>query len=96
MQSGRRAREVFVDRHRLAWKFCPSGASRRWSARWESARAKRRNDGRREALDFTDNGAQRGTRQCTDDGDLTQLVDAHIGASKSVELTLDAEDLLLE
>jgi len=50
----------------------------------------------RKALNVADDGAKRSARQGTDAGDFAQLLDAHIGASKSVELTLEGEDLLLE
>src|SRR5258708_7034383 len=48
------------------------------------------------ALDITEDGAQRGARQCADAGDLTQLLNAHIGASEGIELMFDAEDLAFE
>ena len=46
------------------------------------------------ALDVAHDGAQRSAGQCTDAGDLTQLLDAHIGAGEGIELALDAEDTL--
>lgn len=51
---------------------------------------------RRKALEVADDRSQRGARQCTDAGDLAQLLHAHIGASQGAEFSLDAEDLLLE
>jgi hypothetical protein len=51
---------------------------------------------RRESLNVTDDGAQRRARQGTNAGNLAQLLDAHIGASQSIELMFDGENLFLQ